>query len=118
MLDTSGTEEYEHLNQWSVSHARHYVARAGRCQSSLVQEGGMYMTDEPEMIALLESDIAERLRPVCSTMPDAEFAKLVHDIAAVKMKYGADTDLSRSLRSRLHANLSSDGNSPSSLTSA
>jgi len=78
----------------------------------------MNMTDEAEMLALLQSDIAERLRPVCSTMPDDEFARLVHDIATVKMKYGADTDLSRSLRSRLHANLSSDRNSPSSLTSS
>ncbi|HVF41082.1 MAG TPA: hypothetical protein VM939_14365 [Gemmatimonadaceae bacterium] len=69
------------------------------------------MTDEAEMIALLQSDIAERLRPVCKSMSDRDFEELVRDIAAVKLKYGVDSDLSASLRSRLHAVLPGDPDS-------
>jgi hypothetical protein len=37
----------------------------------------------------VERDIAERLRPVCSHMPESDFAELVKHVAAVNIKYAA-----------------------------
>lgn len=54
-----------------------------------------------DLLAVLQRDIAERLRPVCRAMPDADFARLVCDIAAVKLKYGVEAELSASFRDRL-----------------
>ena len=55
------------------------------------------------LLAVLQHDIAERLRPVCGSMPQADFDKLVCDIAAVKLKYGVEAELSATFRERLTA---------------
>ncbi len=59
------------------------------------------MSDEMDLLAVLQHDIAERLRPVCGTMPEADFLQLVRDIAAVKLKYGVEAELSAAFRDRL-----------------
>lgn len=40
-----------------------------------------------EVLEAMKRDIAHRLRPVCASMPEEEFAKLVDDVARVNMKY-------------------------------
>lgn len=59
------------------------------------------MSDEMELLAVLQHDIAERLRPVCGSMPEKDFQQLVRDIAAVKLKYGVEAELSAAFRERL-----------------
>jgi hypothetical protein len=56
-----------------------------------------------DLLAVLQRDIAARLRPVCGNMPEHEFDKLVCDIAAVKLKYGVEAELSAAFRERLTA---------------
>lgn len=56
-----------------------------------------------DLLAVLQHDIAARLRPVCGNMPEHEFDKLVCDIAAVKLKYGVEAELSAAFRERLTA---------------
>lgn len=56
-----------------------------------------------DLLAVLQHDIAARLRPVCGNMPDHEFDQLVCDIAAVKLKYGVEAELSAAFRQRLSA---------------
>jgi hypothetical protein len=60
-----------------------------------------------DLLAVLQHDIAARLRPVCGSMPDHEFDKLVCDIAAVKLKYGVEAELSAAFRERLTAAIES-----------
>jgi len=56
-----------------------------------------------DLLAVLQHDIAARLRPVCKAMPQADFDSLVRDIAAVKLKYGVEAQLSAAFRERLTA---------------
>ena len=56
-----------------------------------------------DLLAVLQRDIAARLRTVCGAMPQADFDKLVCDIAAVKLKYGVEAQLSAAFRERLTA---------------
>ncbi len=59
------------------------------------------MSDEMHLLAVLQRDIAVRLRPVCGGMCESDFEKLVRDIAAVKLKYGVEAQLSAAFRERL-----------------
>jgi len=52
------------------------------------------MADRKELLAALERDIAERLRPICREMPEQEFEQLVREIAEVKLKYAKESELS------------------------
>jgi len=61
----------------------------------------METSEELKLLAALQSDIAARLRPVCNQMEEAMFNELVRDIAAMKIKYGPDSDVSGSLRIEL-----------------
>lgn len=56
-----------------------------------------------DLLAVLQQDIAARLRLVCGNMPAHEFDRLVCDIAAVKLKYGVEAELSAAFRERLTA---------------
>lgn len=56
-----------------------------------------------ELLAVLQRDISARLRPVCGSMPEQEFDKLVCNIAAIKLKYGVEAELSAAFRERLTA---------------
>jgi hypothetical protein len=69
------------------------------------------MSEELALLAALQQDIAARLRPICSEMDEATFDQLVRDIAAMKLKYGAESDLSGSLRNELHSILASGNES-------
>lgn len=59
------------------------------------------MKDRMALLAALQRDITDRLRPVCSGLSDENFDQLVRDIAAVKLKYGVESELSASLRLQL-----------------
>jgi hypothetical protein len=59
------------------------------------------MKDQLALLAALQRDISDRLRPVCSGLSEASFQELVRDIAMVKLKYGMDGDLSASLKVQL-----------------
>ncbi len=59
------------------------------------------MEHERALLAALQRDISERLRPVCLDMPEETFQEIVRDIAAVKLKYGVESELSTSLRLEL-----------------
>jgi len=59
------------------------------------------MTNQMELLAALQRDISERLRPVCDGMSEESFQELVRDIALVKLKYGLDGDQSASLKVHL-----------------
>ena len=48
----------------------------------------MSPTSEASLGALL-ADVAHRLRPVCSTMPESEFVALVGRIVDLELKYRA-----------------------------
>ncbi|MEO5580515.1 MAG: hypothetical protein ABIR58_07630 [Gemmatimonadaceae bacterium] len=61
------------------------------------------MTKGQEQLAALQRDIGDRLRPVCQGMSESSFEQLVRDIAAVKLKYGAESDASESVRIRVRA---------------
>lgn len=56
------------------------------------------MDDKMALLAALQRDISDRLRPVCTGMSEEAFQQLVREIAAVKLKYGAEGELSASLR--------------------
>ena len=64
--------------------------------------GKSEMAAELELLASLQHDIATRLRRVCAGMSEEIFDELVRDIAAMKLKYGSDSDLTGSLRAELH----------------
>ncbi len=74
--------------------------------------------DNPtDLLRALQRDIAERLRPVCSNLSEESFEQLVRDVAAVKLKYGLESDSSGSLSEELsmliHAGRDGRGSSPS-----
>jgi hypothetical protein len=48
------------------------------------------MEDSQAALALLERDIANRLRAVCSHMPEDDFNAMVRDIAEFKLKHEQD----------------------------
>jgi hypothetical protein len=60
------------------------------------------MSEELQLLAALQRDIAARLRSVCSSMDETEFESLVREIAAMKIKYGPESEVSGSLRNELH----------------
>jgi hypothetical protein len=77
------------------------------------------MTNQSELLAALQRDISERLRPVCDGMSEASFQELVRDIALVKLKYGLDGDQSPSLKvalGQLTTNSPDDGTGDSNVT--
>ena len=45
-------------------------------------------------------DIARRLAPVCSHLPEEDFRRLVRDIAATKLRHGLSESQLESLRRR------------------
>lgn len=57
------------------------------------------MNEELALLAELQRDITARLRTVCGDMSEDDFEKLVREIAAVKIKYGYESD--RSLKTDL-----------------
>ena len=59
------------------------------------------MKHELALLAALQRDISERLRPVCRDMPEETFQEIVRDIVAVKLKYGVESELSASLQLEL-----------------
>ena len=59
------------------------------------------MKHELALLAALQRDISERLRPVCLDMPEETFQEIVRDIVAVKLKYGVESELSASLQLEL-----------------
>jgi len=59
------------------------------------------MKHELALLAALQRDISERLRPVCLEMPEETFQEVVRDIVAVKLKYGVESELSASLQLEL-----------------
>ena len=59
------------------------------------------MTNGQERLARLQQDIANRLRPVCQDISEASFEELVREIAAVKLKYGEESEASESIRVRV-----------------
>jgi hypothetical protein len=65
--------------------------------------GAIELSQEMDLLAVLQHDIAARLRAVCGHMPEHEFDELVCDIAAVKLKYGVESELSAAFRERLSA---------------
>jgi hypothetical protein len=95
---TNGTEGFEHLIATSVllpgrlSLGRPFLFFSGELRT---------LSDEMDLLAVLQHDIAERLRPVCGSMPEIDFQQLVRDIAAVKLKYGVEAELSAAFRERL-----------------
>lgn len=50
------------------------------------------MTDETERLAVLQADIAARLRGVCSHLSEESFQELVRDVAVVRLKYDRETE--------------------------
>ena len=59
------------------------------------------MTDQLALLAALQRDISDRIRPICSGMSEESFQALVRDIALVKLKYGTEGELSPALRRQL-----------------
>ncbi|HSU92336.1 MAG TPA: hypothetical protein VLI43_01415 [Gemmatimonadaceae bacterium] len=43
--------------------------------------------EEIRDLELLKADIASRLRPACAHFSERDFAELVHQIAAIELKY-------------------------------
>ena len=66
----------------------------------LARHSGNSMTANQQSLADLQRDIADRLRPVCAGVSDESFDALVRDIAAVKLKYGEQSEASPSVRRR------------------
>ena len=60
------------------------------------------MDDQSALLAALQRDISDRLKPVCSGLSEESFEQLVRDIALVKLKYGIEGELSASLRLQLN----------------
>ncbi len=52
------------------------------------------MTDETERLAVLQADIAARLRGVCSHLSEESFQELVRDVAVVRLKYDIESEAS------------------------
>jgi hypothetical protein len=44
--------------------------------------------------ARLRAEVAARLRPVCASMPAEEFARLVEDVAAFKLRWASELGVS------------------------
>lgn len=61
------------------------------------------MTNRQEMLARLQEDIGNRLRHLCQGISEASFDELVREIAAVKLKYGEESEASESVRIRVQA---------------
>lgn len=59
------------------------------------------MDKQMELLAALQRDIEERLKPVRGGMSDKAFDELVRDIAAVKLKYGIDAEQAAALLQRM-----------------
>ncbi len=59
------------------------------------------MDDKMALLAALQRDISDRLRLVCEGMSEESFQQLVREIASVKLKYGAEAEVSASLRYQL-----------------
>ena len=78
---------------------------------------GDALDNTTDLLGALQLDIAERLRPVCSNLSEETFQQLVRDVAAVKLKYGPETDSSGSLSEELSvlldANRGAGGSTPS-----
>ena len=55
------------------------------------------MDDPSALLAALQRDISDRLRPICSGLSEQDFEQLVRDIALVKLKYGTEGELSARL---------------------
>ena len=87
-MATNGTAACEHL-----------------CTSSVFPDvkffGESLLKNELALLAALQRDISERLRPVCSDMSDETFQEIVRDIVAVKLKYGVESELSAALQLEL-----------------
>ncbi len=64
------------------------------------------MTHGQERLARLQQDIANRLRPVCPDVSESSFEELVREIAAVKLKYGEESEASESVRASVQAQVS------------
>jgi len=64
------------------------------------------MTNGQERLVRLQQDIANRLRPVCQDISESSFEELVREIAAVKLKYGEESEASESIRVSVHAQVS------------
>lgn len=60
------------------------------------------MTNGQEVLARLQEDIANRLRPLCPDISESSFDELVREIAAVKLKYGEESEASESVRVRVN----------------
>jgi hypothetical protein len=98
MRDTNGTGACEHLKSAGVNSPLN-----GSLSRSLLLFGATNLSQEMDLLAVLQHDIAVRLRAVCGNLPQQEFDKLVCDIAAVKLKYGVEAELSAAFRERLTA---------------
>jgi len=59
------------------------------------------LSDEMELLAVMQQEISARLRPICGLLPESDFEKLVREIATVKLKYGEEAELSAAFRERL-----------------
>lgn len=59
------------------------------------------MNHELDLLAELQRDISERLRPVCLEMSEDTFQEIVREIVAVKLKYGVESELSSALQLEL-----------------
>ncbi len=59
------------------------------------------MKDQSALLAALQREISDRLKPICGDLSEESFAELVRDIALVKLKYGAEPEVSASLKLRL-----------------
>ena len=72
------------------------------------------MKYELALLAALQRDISDRLRPVCTGMPEEMFEEIVRDIVAVKLKYGVESELSASLQLELQQLSARSSQAPSS----
>jgi hypothetical protein len=53
-------------------------------------------------LEIVEADVAERLRPVCTDWPDDRFQVLVHDVALSTLRFGIARATFELLRKRYH----------------
>jgi hypothetical protein len=51
-------------------------------------------------LEIVEADVAERLRPVCTDWPDDRFRLLVHDVAVSTLRFGIARATFETLRKR------------------
>ena len=88
----NGTEGCEHLSMDRVN---------GESLTTHELGGTHEMNDQSALLAALQRDISDRLRPVCSGLSEASFQELVREIAMVKLKYGMDGELSPAVKRQL-----------------